>query len=219
MGSPFFIRMVVSVLMMSVGAMARAETIEEVMKRSQEQRLASFELSRTGESVQLVRATFDRLYRVLGLSPGVVELHVVKQGTYAETLLGRFVVVNESLATLSEGERAFILAHELGHIILRHWGQMIAVYQFRVPGEVRQSETDAIAGVLGREASKLAHCQEVAADAYALQAIKDLGESHEVAVAAIRSRGMQHDTPTHPGTWKRLAALLSPEACEQGAPR
>lgn len=218
MNSPFFIRIVASVLMMSIGVLAHAETIEEVMKRSQEQRLVSFERSAATESVRMIEITFARLCQALNLPPGAAELRVVKRGPYAETLLGRVVIVNESLAAQPEGERAFILAHEIGHIAHRHWGQMIAVYRFRVPGEVRQTETDAIAGVLGREASRLAHCQEVAADAYALQAIQHLGWSHEVAVAAIRSQGMQHDTATHPGTRKRLAALFSPESCEKTAP-
>mgnify|MGYP002149795662 CR=1 FL=1 len=43
-----------------------------------------------------------------------------RTGTVAETLNGRTVVANESLALMPEGVRLFVLAHELGHFKHKH---------------------------------------------------------------------------------------------------
>jgi predicted Zn-dependent protease len=64
-----------------------------------------------------------------------------------------------------QAEQVFILAHELGHVVQGHQAEMGAVFQKWVPGAVVQDHTDAVAPMLGREASGLAHRQEFSADA------------------------------------------------------
>ena len=120
--------------------------------------------------------------------------------------------MNESLADLPEGERIFIMAHEIGHVVAGHWEQMGRVYRRWIPGEVTQDKTDPVAGLLGRDASGLAHRHEYAADAFAHQALVKLGWPSEVAFAAFVRQGMQHDTATHPGTRKRIASLRAAQA-------
>lgn len=153
-----------------------------------------------------VRASLETLARALRLRHPV-ELRLIAGETVAETLQGRIVLANESLADLSEGERLFILAHELGHIELRHWEQTQRLYQKWVPGAVTPEHTEPVAALLGRDASGLGHRQEMEADAFALRTLLALGRPLQDAIAALTHFGVTRDTPSHPGTAKRLAAM------------
>jgi hypothetical protein len=141
-----------------------------------------------------------------------VELRVVTGSTVAETLDGRVIVANETLADLPEGVRLFVLAHELGHVQQGHWRQVGDLYKRFVPGEVVPQTTEPVAGPLGRAASAQAHRHEFEADAFALQALRALGRPTDDAFAALRHQGVQHDSATHPATRKRLASLRAAEA-------
>lgn len=195
------------------------EGIVSVLERSQAVRLEGMTPVDPGSERALrVRTSFENLVRALGiLHP--LELRVVGDDTIAETLQGRIVVANASLADLSEGERTFILAHELGHIELRHWEQTERLYRKWVPGAVAPEETEPVAALLGRDASGLAYLQESAADAYALRALHVLGRPFQDAVTAFMRLGISHDTATHPGTQKRLASLRAAEAQWSAGPQ
>ena len=140
------------------------------------------------------------LGRVLGTGAGTGPV-------IAETIHGHIVLANETLADLSEGERFFVLAHELGHVMQRHWLQMALVYQKWIPADVTPDVTDAVAGRLGRDASALAHRQEFEADAFAMELLKRTGQDPSIAFSAFMHLGMTQDTATHPGTRKRVASL------------
>lgn len=189
---------------------AHAEGILEVLNRSQAQRLA--QLIDTGrgapaaDAVQRIQLSFTRLVDRLHLQHAV-SLRVVRGEALAETLQGRVVVVDEGLADLPEGQRLFVLAHELGHVALGHWGEMGLLYQRHIPAEVLRSRTDAVAALLGREASSLAHGHEYAADAYGLAALRSLGHGQEDIEGLFARFGPSRDTATHPGTRRRLARL------------
>jgi predicted Zn-dependent protease len=159
----------------------------------------------------VVRASFDTLVRTLGMTQGA-ELRVIEGNTVADAMQGRIVMANASLAGLGEGERLFILAHELGHIALGHWAQTQQVYLKWVPGAVTQERTDAIADQLGREASNLSHRQEFEADAFALQTLHTLGRTQQDALSAFVQLGNRGGTATHPSTGQRLASLRAAEA-------
>jgi Zn-dependent protease with chaperone function len=192
------------------------EGILGVLARSQLARLDHAGAADPGSArARMVRASFETLARALGLKHPV-ELRVIEGETVAETLQGRVVLANESLADLSEGQRLFILAHELGHLELRHWEQTQRLYQKWVPGAVTPDQTEPVAALLGRDASGLAYRQEIEADAFALHALRALGRSSQDAVTAFMQLGMNHDTATHPGTRKRLAALRAAEATWSG---
>lgn len=197
---------------------ARADDILSVLDRSHEQRLESFIPSDPDSAdAAIVTATFRRLLARLDLD-GQAELRVVRPGTViAETLQGHVVVASEELARLEEGERLFILAHELGHVRLGHWAQMSTVYQKYVPGVVAQAQTDAVAGLLGREASAVAHRQEFEADAFGLKVVTDLGYAPQVVVGTFVRLGMRADTATHPSSRKRVAHLRQTTLEERGA--
>lgn len=193
---------------------ARAETIAEVLERSQAQRLERLASPERGEpspeAVQRIQLSFDRLVAHLRLEQPI-GLKVVRSDALAETLHGRLVVVDERLAALPEGQRLFVLAHEIGHVALSHWAALGQVYQRHIPDEVIRSKTDAVAAVLGREASALAHAHEYAADAYGLAVLRALGHGEEDVQGVFARFGPSRDTPTHPGTRRRLARLLSQE--------
>jgi len=192
--------------------------IVDVMKRSQYSRLDTMVQAETKSARALrVRNSFDALVGPLCI-PASVTLRVVQGEVVAETIFGNVVVANENLAALAEDERRFILAHELGHVVLGHWHQMEVLYQKWIPGEVTPAHTDAIAADLGREASALAYQQEFEADGYALRALHLLGHSPQAATAAFIALGAHRDTSTHPGTLKRVAALNSIETAAGAEP-
>jgi Zn-dependent protease with chaperone function len=183
------------------------EDIVAVLQRSQQQRLDTLTEVEPGTREEAaIRASFDRLTRSLKLSEPVT-LRVVRGPIVAECLMGRIIVANVSLAELGEGQRLFVLAHELGHVMQGHWSQMGRLFQKHIPDEVVQEKTDAVAGALGRDASRLSHEQEFEADAFALHTIANFGEPRETAIEVFRVLPMTQDTATHPGTRKRVAHL------------
>lgn len=208
---------IVTLTLLLAGPAALAdEGILGVLARSQLARLDRANATDPASTrARTVRTSFETLARVLALRHPV-ELRVIEGETVAETLQGRVVLANESLADLSEGQRLFILAHELGHIELRHWEQTQRLYQKWVPGAVTPDQTEPVAALLGRDASGLAYRQEIEADAFALRTLHALGRSSQDAVTAFMQLGMSHDTATHPGTRKRLAALRAAEALWPG---
>lgn len=190
-----------------VGALpARAQGIVDVLRQSQQARLDALPPAPASERSERVQASFETLRRLLPADVAV-ELRVIGGATVAETLHGRIVCANQSLADLDEGQRLFVLAHELGHVVAGHWAQMRGVYQRWIPGEVTPERTDPVAGQLGREASALSHRHEFEADAYGVSLLRRLGRPVDDALDAFRHLGMTQDTATHPGTRKRIAVL------------
>lgn len=191
---------------LSAGA-AHGEDIVGVLERSQQVRLDRLQAA-PADSVraQKVRASFYTLVRSMALGLPV-ELRVVRGDIVAEALQGEVVVVNEALGDLPEDDRLFVLAHELGHVALGHWTQLSGLYQKWVPGRVVPERTDAVAAQLGREGSALAYRQEYEADAFASRALQDMGMTRDEVVTIFMHLRPHGDTPTHPGTKRRLASL------------
>ncbi len=211
---------VVTLVLLLAAPVARSgEGIVAVLARSQ---LARLDSTRAADPASpragVVRSSFDTLARTLDLQRPA-ELRVIRGETVAETVHGRIVLANERLAELDEGERLFILAHELGHIELGHWEQTEHLYQKWVPGEVTPRETEPVAALLGRDASGQAHRHELEADAFALRALHALGRGSHDALGAFMRLGAKHETATHPGTVRRLASLRAVEAQLPGAGR
>jgi Zn-dependent protease with chaperone function len=212
------LRWIIALALLLAGSAPRAdENIVDVLVRSHQARLNDAHAADpTNPRTATVRASFETLTRTLGITQPV-ELRVIPSGALAETLQGRVVVVNQSLADLTEGERLFVLAHELGHVELRHWDQTERLYLKWIPGVVTPDQTEPVAALLGRDASGLAHRQEFEADAYGLRALHALGRGWEDAYSVFMREGVTHDTATHPSTRKRLALLRDAEAKWSGA--
>lgn len=195
------------VLTLASPAARAAEDIIDVLRRSQTQRLEALQpADAASPRASVVQASFDRLVQALPAELPVA-LQVVQGGVVAETVHGHIVVASEALAQMPEPMRLFILAHEIGHVALRHWEQTALLYQKWIPGEVRPETTDPVAPALGREASALAHQHEYAADGFAARLLLGLGVQHSDLVRMFQTLGTPFDTATHPGSRKRLAAL------------
>lgn len=193
----------------------KAENIVEVLERSQQQRMDAMPpAAPTSARAEVVRKSFKLVSAAIRDLPPV-DLRVVQGAQVAETMHGHIVVVSETLGDLPEGERLFVLAHELGHVMQHHWGQVTSLYQKWVPGDVRPDTTDPVAGALGREASQQSHRHEHEADAFALRVMRDLGQDPNAAVSLFLRTGVMQDTATHPGTRKRVAWLRAALAAEQ----
>jgi predicted Zn-dependent protease len=188
-------------------ASARAEDIVEVLQRSQQMRLDAMPRAAPGsDAAHALQSVFEQLVQVAGIDQPV-ELRVVEGDTVAETLLGQVVIANAALARRPQAEQLFILAHELGHVVQGHQDQMGQLFRKWVPGRVVQEHTDAVAPMLGREASGLAHRQEFAADAFALRTLCAMGYSRNEVVELFMRMGMHQATATHPASNKRMLAL------------
>ena len=130
---------------------AQAEGIVEVLLRSQAVRLAQHGAANVESFASYcVRVSFWRLVGMLPLTdpPESITLMLVGGPLFAEAVFGgRAVVVSELVGDLPEGERLLMLAHELGHVTLRHWAALSGLYLQHIPGEVRPETTDPVAGV------------------------------------------------------------------------
>jgi hypothetical protein len=198
--------LVLAAFFLCAGASA-AEGIVDVLLRSQQWRLDQTPLAPPGsDATRLLQSGFAELIEFTGID-APVELRVVEGETVAETLLGRVVLVNASLAERPRAEQLFILAHELGHVVQGHQAQMGEVFRKWVPGAVVQEHTDAVAPMLGRDASGLAHRQEFAADAFALRTLCAMGYQRDDVVALFVRMGVQQATATHPAGARRVMAL------------
>lgn len=201
-------RILTTMLLLALhGSPVWCETIEDVFARSQATRLATLPVA--GADVPgavALHGSFERLLRDRPLPAGV-ELRVVASGAEAETLSGHVVVLNHALGDLPEISRLFLIAHELGHVAGGHLQERIALYRHHIPGEVVQSRTDAVAPLLGREASEQAHAHEFEADGYAMRTLLDLGYSRDDLLDMFKRLGHHGTTATHPATSKRFAHL------------
>lgn len=208
---------VLSLVTVLCGAPARgAEGIVQVLERSQQMQfdsLAAQQVDPYSREARVIEASFEHLLTKVG-TPVAVKLMVVRGPMLAVCLMGHMVVANASLADMSESERQFILAHELGHVSHGHWDQLSRLYQKYIPGEVVRQKTDAVAAPLGREASQLAHDQEYEADAFAHDVLRRMDQPADTAELLFRRLPMVKRTATHPGTRERLAHIRSLQARE-----
>ncbi|MEY8876947.1 MAG: M48 family metalloprotease [Leptothrix sp. (in: b-proteobacteria)] len=193
-----------------MAAPAAAEGILAVLARSHQLRLDDLHRRALDPAADpraaLLARDFERVLASESPRPDV-QLLVVDGAVQAETLAGHVVVVSASLAVLADGERLFILAHELGHAQMGHWGELCAVYARFIPDEVTPEVTNAVAPQLGRAASTLVHGHEYAADAYAMRTIRTLGYGLDSAAGALHLMPNLGDSSTHPASRKRLARL------------
>lgn len=135
-------------------------------------------------AVEVLRRDFD-----LMRGDTSTELRVITGPVFAQAIFGRVIALNTRIASMPSGERLFIIAHEIAHVVHRDYERW------------RETPWD-----IDTESAR-SWQQELAADAYALRAIKRYGYTLETAVAQFMRFGLQQDGPTHPGTRKRIAHL------------
>jgi hypothetical protein len=190
-----------------------AEGIVEVLQRSQQQRLQQRGAAdASSAAAERIRASLQRMAQ-LDPDAASVQLVLVSGDLYAEALFGgRRLAVSEVVGTLPEGQRLLLLAHELGHLTLGHWKTMSSLYLRHIPGDVRPETTDPVAPQLSAQAHALSHRQEFEADGYGFSLVHKLGFGLDNAFGLLTQHGLQFDSPTHPGTRRRLAQLRALDA-------
>jgi hypothetical protein len=196
---------------------AAAESIEQVLDRSQQMRLAQRPAADAhSAAMHRVRHSLQRLTAVAssaGVELPLIELVLVGGDLFAEALLDRpGIAVSQAVGELPEGERLLLLAHEIGHVRLAHARALKALYRTHIPGETRPEATNGIGAALGPQAHALSHQHEFEADAYGYALVRSLGLGIDNAFALLTRQGVQHDSATHPGTRRRLAQLRMLEA-------
>jgi len=194
---------------MALSTPASAEDILQVLERSQRMQLEALvqeELPADHPEAQVVRESFDKVLAAWH-EPVRVRLVVVRGPLLAVCLMGKIVAANVSLAEMSESERLFVLAHELGHVVRHHWDDVGALYKSYIPGEVVQEKTDPISGALGRDASAQAHQHEFEADAFALRLIRRMGQPDDTPVVLFQHLPPVKASATHPSSSQRLVQL------------
>jgi Zn-dependent protease with chaperone function len=186
-----------------------AESIEQVLDRSQMMRMAQRPGADARSPAALrVRYSLQRLAALSGTEAPTVELVLLGGDLFAEALLDRpGIAVSEAVGDLPEGERLLLLAHELGHVRLAHARALKALYRTHIPGEVRPETTNNVSAMLGQQAHALSHRHELEADAYGYALVRTLGFGIDNAFALLTRQGMQVDSATHPGTRRRIAQL------------
>jgi hypothetical protein len=189
------------------------EDIRDVLQRSQRMQLealTSAPVDQDGPEAAVLKDSFDKVLSVLQSPPADVRMVVVRGPLLAVCLMGRIIAVNVSVAGMTEPERLFILAHELGHTMHGHWDQLGALYKRHIPGEVVPGTTDPVARILGAEASELSHRQEYEADAFALRLLRRMDAPADTPIVMFRNRlPPVKATATHPSTQQRIAHLTS----------
>jgi Zn-dependent protease with chaperone function len=189
---------------------ALAVDMEEVFAQSQLRRVhdVSGQAVTDSPKATIVRATFARVRDSLDAQLPV-GLLVVSGPIVAEALTDHIIAANEALADLPEGERAFVLAHELGHLVQSHWSKRALLFREHLPGAAVTAPTELAGDRLATQASALAHRQELDADAFALRTVRQLGYGFETALAVFMRQEAQRDTASHPSSRKRVAHLRS----------
>ena len=180
--------MAICLCLFATASVCAGETIEQVLER-RTQLHALKHVADDDDRVAVIRVSYERLLAG-GQGPETpTELHVVEGSIVAACMFGRVIVAHASLASVPEGERLFVLAHELGHVAHGHWAHFGSAFRKHVPGEVTQEGTDAAAARLGPEMSALAHAHELDADAYGLRALHRFGFGIDTVLASFMRYG------------------------------
>lgn len=126
---------------------------------------------------------------------------VTKSGFHAEAFFGKpgYIELGEAYSrSLSDGELAFVLAHELVHLLTDHAERVKHFYANRVSAGLASPED-------------LHHALEAEADRIGLEWARKAGAQPEQAVSALQRAygGASGSFSTHPALDSRAAALLA----------
>lgn len=200
---------VVACLLATGSVRAIGADVEDMFVRAQLKRMHDVvgQVARESHRAAIVRDTFAAVRDSID-ADAQIEILIVEGDVVAEVLGDHLIAASESLALLPEGERAFVMAHELGHILLGHGSKRTELLRQHPNRHVPHGPDELRAVPLEPAASELAHRQELEADAFALRAIRKLGHGSDSALALFARQAVLDDTATHPRTPRRIAHLL-----------
>lgn len=152
-------------------------------------------------------ANFERTVKV----PASTHFEVMDCEADGFVYRGQTIMLSARLARLSEPQRFFIIAHELGHVVLQHHGEMRSFVANVVGDEADEQRA------LARVQSKLtaiSHQHELDADAFAVRTMLATGHDPEQAARLFDSIGGDKDNATHPSARRRAEAIRRTAAVE-----
>lgn len=117
---------------------------------------------------------------------------------------GERIVISARLAQRPKAQRFFIMAHELGHLSLRHHAAMA---RFVADAVGRTADESAAGAVIDAGLTPLSRQAEFDADAYAAKLMRDSGLDPEDAARLFDGIGPGQDNRTHPSPARRARAI------------
>lgn len=117
---------------------------------------------------------------------------------------GNTIVISSRLAARPAAQRFFIIAHEFGHLRLKHHGAVHSFVARLVNGAADEGSARAL---VASHITTLSHHHELEADAFAVQLMHDAGHDPEQAARLFEGIGSERDTSTHPSAMRRARAI------------
>lgn len=152
---------------------------------------------------QLLQVEFTALLKLTGVTTPV-RLIVTKSSLIAQAFPGRVVAVNLEIAGVPKAQRTFIMAHELGHVLMDHFGSLLHVIDDQERALAVLGLADAIAL---NSLSLLSHSNEFSADTFASNCVLKLNLSVSDAIKFFEPFESQPESSSHPAVAERLRRL------------
>lgn len=154
---------------------------------------------------QLIEADISRFLTVAEV-PADVRFQVLDCPDDGFVHQGRTIVISTRLSRLPVAQRFFILAHELGHVLLQHHAATSRFVTEAIKGarDERTARARVYSGLAG-----ISHQAELDADAYAVRLMRKAGVDPDQAASLFDSIGEGKDTKTHPSAGRRARSIRS----------
>lgn len=153
---------------------------------------------------RLVRRDAAYVADTMGVATGSIKVLIADCGDVAVAAMTvNTIVISPSLATLTRGERLFLLAHEIGHLANNDAQRWSTLGDELVESHADTAAVDAKMSALSREL-------ELGADAFAAQALRKMGLKPEDAAFAYFHRMHLLNLPgtaSHPPAQYRVEAI------------
>lgn len=165
------------------------------------------EVADAADDAAVIQASFERVKAAAGIARPIT-VRIARCNAMVQVLQG-VVVAHPAIANWNEGERLFVLAHELGHVVNGDWHTFTSTFAGLVPAETTDAEAPMALRRAQPHVSSLMHGFEYGADSFALSVLETMGRDGVTdGCAALRKDIPVSTTPTHPGTNLRVAALM-----------
>ena len=154
----------------------------------------------------LIVNSFSRVVKVINPDK-LIFLRVIENTETSGVTDGNTVIVNVLLEHMSEVEREFIIAHEAGHIMLKHRDLKIHLFEKYIKGEVTNKKLKIANQKIKIEMRQLSYRCELSADTFALRTLIKLGWTRDQVIISMLDKKRTFDTATHPSLAKRILNL------------
>ena len=154
---------------------------------------------------QLLQNEFSALLKAAGVTEPV-KLVVTTSDLIGQAFPGRVVAVNIQVAQVSKAQRTFILAHELGHVLMEHFGAVLLL----LDKHETSSQTFVVDQAFVREnITPMSHLSEFAADEFAGKCLLKMNLSISDAAKFFEAYESSPENASHPAMSERLKRLLA----------